>query len=122
MHRVVKAHLDDFQAVHAVSDREDKQFEAFLNYVVFRVYCAEKIEPRDLIYDGDDPGIDGVMIFIDDSYVSSIDEVEESMKDRRKDAEVTIVFTQAKTSESWAKAEINVFQSAINDFLSDSSS
>jgi hypothetical protein len=29
------------------------------------------------------------------------------------------VFTQAKTSESWSKAEINVFESAISDFLSD---
>ena len=41
------------------------------------------------------------------------------MKGRKRDTDVTIVFTQAKTSESWSKAEINVFEVAISDFLSD---
>lgn len=59
------------------------------------------------------------MIFIDDSYVSSIDEVTTAMEGKRRDADVTIVFTQAKASESWSKSEINVFQSAISDFLSE---
>lgn len=122
MHRVVKAHLDDFQVKHAVSDNRSKQFEAFLNYAIFRTHCAENIEPRDLVYEGDDPGIDGVMIFVDDSYVSSAEEVEEALKDRKRDADVTVVFTQAKTSESWSKGEINTFESAINDFLSEDAS
>lgn len=119
MHRVVKSHLADFEKKHSVSDSESKQFEAFLNYSVFRTHSAESIEPRDLVYDGDDPGIDGAMVFIDDSYASSIEEVEEAMTGRKRDAEVTIVFTQAKTSESWSKSDINTFESAINDFLSE---
>ena len=110
MHRVAKAHLEDFAKKYDVGDAEAKQFEAFLNYVIFRTHCAENVDPRDLVYDGDDPGIDGVMIFIDDAYVSSVDEVEEAMKGRKRDTDVTIVFTQAKTSESWSKAEINVFE------------
>jgi hypothetical protein len=32
MHRVVKAHLADFQQKFEVSDQESKQFEAFVNY------------------------------------------------------------------------------------------
>jgi hypothetical protein len=119
MHRVVKSHLVDFQNKHSVSDQEAKQFEAFLNYVIFKTLCAENVEPRNLVYEGDDPGIDGLMIFIDDSYVSSVEEVEEAMTGRRRDAEVTVVFAQAKTSESWSKTEINTFESAINDFLSE---
>ena len=119
MHRVVKSHLNDFQAKHAVSESVSKQFEAFLNYAIFRTFCAENIEARELIYDGDDPGIDGIMIFVDDSYISSIEEIEEVMRGRRRDAEVTVVFTQAKTSEAWSKSEINTFESALNDFLAD---
>jgi hypothetical protein len=121
MHRVVKAHLNDFESRYSVSEQEAKQFEAFLNYVVFRSHSAANIEPRDLVYEGDDPGIDGVMIFIDDSYVSSVEEVEEAMTGRKRDADVTIVFTQSKTSETWSKAEINTFESAIVDFLSEHS-
>ncbi|CAO4152619.1 AIPR protein [Methylorubrum extorquens] len=59
------------------------------------------------------------MIFIDDVFVSSREEVDEAFKARKRDAEVTVVFTQIKTSESWKKAEINTFESAILDFLSD---
>lgn len=119
MHRVVKSHLNDFEKKYSVSDQESTQFEAFLNYTIFRSRCVANIEPRELIYEGDDPGIDGVMIFIDDSYVSSVEEVEEAMKGRKRDAEVTVIFTQAKTSESWSKSDINTFESAITDFLSE---
>ena len=87
MHRVAKAHLEDFAKKYDVGDNETKQFEAFLNYVIFRTHCAENVDPHDLVYDGDDPGIDGVMIFIDDAYVSSVDEVEEAMKGRKRDTD-----------------------------------
>jgi hypothetical protein len=80
--------------------------------------CGEH-RARELIYEGDDPGIDGVMTFIDDMYVSSVEEVEEAMSGRKRDADVTVVFAQAKTSEAWSKAEINTFESALNDFLSE---
>jgi len=119
MHRVVKAHVADFQKKFEVSDQESKQFEAFVNYVVLRSLSADTVDPRDLVYEGDDPGIDGILIFIDDCYVSSVEEVQDAFSGKRRDADATVVFTQAKTSESWSKSEINIFESAINDFLSD---
>ena len=48
MHRVVKAHLNGFQAKHSISDDEAKQFEAFVNYSIFRSICAENVDPNDL--------------------------------------------------------------------------
>jgi hypothetical protein len=119
MHRVIKAHVADFQKKFEVTDQESKQFEAFVNYVVLRSLSAETVDPKDLIYEGDDPGIDGVLIFIDDAYVSSVEEVQDAFSGRRRDSDAVVVFTQAKTSESWCKSEINTFESAINDFLSD---
>lgn len=119
MHRVVGAHLGDFQKKYSVSGDESKQFEAFVNYAIFRSLCAENVDPKDLVYDGDDPGIDGVMIFVEDVYVASAEEVEDVFKGRKRNAEATVIFTQSKTSESWAKSDINTFQSAIVDFLSD---
>ena len=59
------------------------------------------------------------MIFVDDDYVSSVEEVNDALSGRNRDVEVTVVFTQAKTSEFWLKKEINTLQSAIIDFLSD---
>ncbi|SCC22530.1 MULTISPECIES: AIPR family protein [unclassified Gordonia (in: high G+C Gram-positive bacteria)] len=59
------------------------------------------------------------MTFVDEAYVASVDEVEDALKSRRRDASVSVVFTQAKTAESWKKSEISTFQAGILDFLSD---
>lgn len=119
MHRVVQAHVTDFQNKFEVSSDLTKQFEAFVNFVIFRSLCSESVDPNDLVYSGDDPGIDGIMIFVDDDYVSSAEEVNDALVGRKRDVDVTIVFTQAKTSEYWLKKDINTLQSAIIDFLSD---
>lgn len=112
--------MADFAKKFSLELPVSKQFEAFLNYSALRALCAESVDPTDLIYEGDDPGIDGVMVFLDDVYVSSSDEVDDFFTNRKRDVEATVVFTQAKTGESWDKKEINTFQSAITDFLSDS--
>jgi hypothetical protein len=119
MHRVVKSHLEDFRKKFSVTLNEDRSFEAFLNYSAFRRVSSDSVNPIDLIYDGDDPGIDGVLVFLEDSFVSSAEEVSDFFQARKRDVDATVVFTQAKTGESWDKKEINAFQSAILDFLSD---
>lgn len=119
MHRVVEAHLKDFVEKFDAGGDQSKQFEAFVNYSIFRKYCGDQIDPGELVYEGDDPGIDGYMTFVDEAYVASVDEVEDALKSRRRDASVSVVFTQAKTAESWKKSEISTFQAGILDFLSD---
>jgi hypothetical protein len=118
MHRVVQAHVADFDRKFALEESESRLFEAFVSYAVFRSFSAEGVDPKDLIYEGDDPGVDGILIFVDDAYVASVEEVEDAFSERKRDAEVTIVFTQSKTSENWSKGDINTFESAIRDFLS----
>ena len=55
MHRVVQAHVADFQNNFDVSNDPSKQFEAFVNYqTVFRSLCSEGIDPKELVYGGDD--------------------------------------------------------------------
>lgn len=118
MHRIVESHLNYFVNRFGILGERDKQFESFLNFSIFRQFCLNNVEPDSLRYDGDDPGIDGIMIFVGDEYVGSPDEVREAFSGRKRDIEVHIVFTQAKTSEKWEKGEINKFQSAVQDFLS----
>lgn len=119
MHRVVKSHLKDFSEKYSVGWDEAKAFEAFVNYGALRTLCAEAVDPKDLVYEGDDPGIDGVMVLLDDVFVSSSEEVDDFFLSRKRDVDATIIFTQAKSGESWDKKEINTFQSAVQDFLSD---
>jgi hypothetical protein len=119
MHRVVQNHLAEFCRKFSIELDISKQFEAFVNFAAYRTLCAEPVDPKDLIYEGNDPGIDGVMIFLDDVFVSSSDEVNHFFNNRKRDVDATIIFTQAKTGENWEKAPINTFQSAILDFLRD---
>lgn len=122
MHRVVRSHLNDFNAKYSVEWNEAKSFEAFVNYTSFRTLCAEAVDPKDLVYDGDDPGIDGVMIFLDDVFVSSNEEVDDFFQSRKRDVDASIILTQAKSGESWDKKEITTFQSAAQAFFSDENS
>jgi len=120
VHIVTQRFLDNFVENHGLRFDVSKNFEAFINYIIFRRYSSQIISPSELVYEGDDPGIDGVMIFLDDEPVSTSEEIDDYLKNRKKDVEVTVVFTQAKTSESWSKSEINTFESAITDFISPS--
>jgi hypothetical protein len=122
MHRVIKGHVDAFQADYGLEYQDDKALEAFVNYCLFRRVSSAAVNPGDLVYEGDDPGIDGVMCFIDEEHVSSVDEVKATMQPRKRDYEVEIVFTQSKTPESWDKKEINTFESAVLDFLQEKQS
>ena len=75
------------------------------------------MSPNDLVYEGDDPGLDGVMIFLDDQYVSSPEEIDLILKGGKRDVTASVVFTQSKSGESWVKHEINTFKAAVEDFL-----
>lgn len=121
MHRVVSAHLEDFKKRFALDLDQSRAFEAFVSYVILRSVTADAVSPADLIYEGDDPGIDSCMIFVDDAYVNSAEEVEEALSGKRRDCDAVIIFIQAKTSEAWNKKEINTFQSGVVEFLSGNS-
>lgn len=120
MHRVISGQLKSFNEKFEINEVDTKSLEAFVNYILLREMTADNVSPSDLIYEGDDPGIDGVMIFLDDQYVSSPEEIEVNLKGRRRDVTATILFTQVKSGENWVKHEINTFKTAIEDFLRES--
>ncbi|WP_296577642.1 AIPR family protein [Phreatobacter sp.] len=119
MHRVVKGHLSAFNDAFGICLEESKAFEAFCSYSLFRKYSFDAVEPESLIYDGDDPGIDAIMIFINDKHITTPEEMDTIFGGKKNDNDLTFVFVQAKTSESWVKSEINTFESAVLDFLSE---
>lgn len=96
MHRVVRSHLVDFKRRFNITQCDDKSFEAFVNYSVLRSYSEDHVAPEDLIYDGDDPGIDGVMFFVDGAYISSVDELEDVINKSRRDVEIIIVLSNRR--------------------------
>lgn len=119
MHIIVRSCLNNFKDVHSLNADDSKSFELFVNYLSYSQHCVDHIDVEDLFVPDPEPGIDGAMIFCNDEYVSSVEEIEKIFSSARRDVDVNIVFTQAKTSESWDKHEINVFESALLDFISE---
>ena len=118
MHLVTKSYFDTFCQAFAAPYQETKNFEAFVNYCAFSKYSGDKVEASDLVYEGADPGIDGAFLFLDDRAIFSTQELNEILDNSRREFQVSIVFTQAKTSERWSKAEIDSYISSIQDYLS----
>ncbi|HMN15872.1 MAG TPA: AIPR family protein, partial [Bellilinea sp.] len=119
-HLIIKSHLKSFKRDYPSAQyAESSIFEAFVNYCALHVFSSDSVDPFDLVLAGDDPGIDGAMIFVGDAYVSTPEELSESFNAVNREAEVNIVFVQAKTGEAWKKHEINTFSVAIADFLSE---
>lgn len=119
MHLVTRSYFDTFCQNFSAPFDTAKNFEAFTNYCVFSKYSADSVEISDLIYEGADPGIDGALLFLDDRAVFSVEELTEIFNSSRREYHVTLVFTQAKTSTSWSKMEVDSFIAAISDFLSE---
>lgn len=119
MHLIVRSHLNDFSRIYPSTLDESERFEAFLNYCVLRQFSADNVDPADLVFLGQDPGIDGAMIIIGDAYVSTEEELVATLDAQSRDVDVSILFTEAKRSESWNKSEINSFSMGIADFLSE---
>ncbi|MCV5359827.1 AIPR family protein, partial [Escherichia coli] len=72
----------------------------------------------DLVYEGPDPGIDGAFLFLDDRAIFSTEELQEIFQNSRREFQVSLVFTQAKSSEKWSKQEIDSYIASIRDYLS----
>lgn len=119
MHLVTRSYFDTFCQDFAPPFSESKNFEAFVNYCVFSKYSGDNVEANELVYEGPDPGIDGALLFIDDRAVFSVEELDEIFKTSRREFAATIVLTQAKTSTSWSKQEIDSFVASVVDFLSE---
>ena len=117
MHRVIESHLEAFKSLFELDYKKTKIFEAFVNYVILKSYFPDNVQPQELIYEGDDPGIDGVLFLFDSNYIGSIDELKSTLKSSRQNWRVQIIFIQSTTSQSWEKKKINSFESALLDFL-----
>lgn len=103
---------------------ESKSFEKFVNYIIFSIddptLFTGDIELLDFISigGGNDTGIDGIGIRINDKFVRSQDEVNEIAKNSRK-LSIDFIFTQSKLSSGFNLAEFTKYGLGIKNFFSD---
>lgn len=104
--------------------KEDKLFEMFANYcIISRIHPEafatdfEKIEELN-VGGGEDTGLDGLGIVVNDHLVSSVEEID-GLKNFRKRLDVQFIFIQAKTSPKFEAEKVGTFIFGVKEFFRD---
>jgi len=118
LHRVLESHLAAFKELHELTFEESKLFESFTAFTLAGIYSFDELEPETLVFDGDEPGIDAFLVFINDKCITTLEEAENIFRAKKSDNDVKLVALQSTVSEHWDKAKLNTFESAVLDFTS----
>lgn len=126
--KIIKGYIKDFKEDFGIEEnKEDILFEKFANYcIVSRIHPEafssdfEKIEEMN-VGGGEDTGIDGLGIFVNDHLVSSIDEIKAIMETHKR-FDTQFVFIQTKTSPKFEASEVGTFIFGVKNFFSEESS
>ena len=120
MHKIVSSHLNNFVKEHSIESLpEEKQFEYFCNYCIVNQYYPARFDIDKVTTEEDDSGIDGIAFIIDGELTLTIDEVRKIFSKPKRNIEVSILFIQAKRSESFKRGDILKFGDGVIDFFRD---
>ena len=99
MNRIIKSHLQSFQATNGLEDLDaQSSFEHFVNYCVGYRHTGAPFDTHAVTTDDPDAGIDGVICLVDNEIVMTADECEEVFKRSKRNVDAKIIFTQSTTS------------------------
>lgn len=118
MHRIVKAHLDNFVKSYGIESlEEDVQFELFCNKAILASRVSMDFEIDDVTTGPRDDGMDGVAIIIDEELCISEEDAASVFSSQRKNHDVDIVFIQSKRSEYFDLGDFLKFKESIFRFI-----
>ncbi|SHH77926.1 AIPR protein [Chryseolinea serpens] len=107
--------------------KEDQLFEHFCNYCILSKIHPEafyndnfKIEELN-VGGGNDTGIDGVAIVVNEHIVSSNEEID-ALKNQLQRLDVKFIFIQSKTSSEFKASDLATFIFGVKDFFKDTPS
>lgn len=116
MNNIIKPFLEEHKKSYELTCDEAMCFENMVNYLVARNYLSRHFDPDDLSLGKGEVGIDGVAIIVNDTLVTSLSQIEEFFKGNA-DISVSVIFTQAKTSESIKCEMLSHFFTCVKNFI-----
>jgi hypothetical protein len=121
MHRIIKAHLDNFVGGFGLqADDEATQFEKFVAHcVIFNRYSGG-FDLDDVVTSQGDDGIDGVAIVIDEAVTTSAEDAVSIFQAPRRNHDVEVLFVQAKRSEGFDLGDFLKFKEGVLRFATQS--
>lgn len=123
--KIIAGYYQDFKNDFGIEEtKEDKLFEIFVNYcIISRIHPEAFTTDFNRIDDlnvgaGEDTGIDGLAIIVNDHLISSKQEIDD-LKQYRKKLDVQFIFIQTKTSPKFEAEKIGTFIFGVKDFFRD---
>ncbi|MEK6742232.1 MAG: AIPR family protein [Nitrospirota bacterium] len=118
--KILESYIADFVASNNIdSSDEAKVFEYFVNHLVLTRIHPENTDFESTTVGGDDDlGIDGLAILVNEHIVTSAEEVKYFKTNLRR-LDVQFIFTQSKTADKFAGAEIDTFLYGVQRFFDD---
>lgn len=121
MHRIVKAHLDSFvKSFGLEADNEASQFEKFAAHCVISNRYSSSFDLDDVVTDAGDDGIDGLAIVVDETILTSAEDVQAVFAGQRRNHDVDVIFIQAKRSDGFDLGDFLKFKEGILRFVNQS--
>jgi hypothetical protein len=123
MDRMTKILVDELNLSIGQSGKSDAdKFENFVNYTITTSNFSKSFDVTSIdTGKGNDTGIDGIAIIVNDQLIEHCDEITEII-DTGNRLRVEYIFIQSKTSEGFKTSEIGQFTHGILDFLSETPS
>ncbi len=122
---IIKVRFSKFIEQYGLTKNEESHnFEIYVNYLLFTAHQTDVFSVKTSLFDTvnvggkDDLGLDGIGIKINDSFITSKEDIEEYVKAKKK-MNIELFFTQSKYRPNFVAKEFNVFQSGIVDAVSE---
>lgn len=117
--QILGSYLADFASEKHLEDRpESEQFECFISHCVV---AKDYPEPFDIetvrVGGGNDYGIDGLAVILNEHLVGSIEDIEYFRRQSRR-FDVRFIFIQAKTSATFDSGDMQKFLYGVGRFFS----
>lgn len=120
MNVMLKSYFNNFIDSNNLDEYSDNDnFERFCNYYLINQYYPQDFDLDSCsIGGGDDSGIDGLCIIIDDICVRNLDDLKKLYASTKK-IDVKFIFNQSKNSEKFELGGILKFISGVRHFFND---
>lgn len=115
IHSYLDAHIKEYEIE---TYRLAEAFEHFINKCIINRLTIERFDPKDIMTDGGEIGLDGVAILLNGQLVTDLETCTNIFNQNRK-VNAKLVFIQTKTSESFDGGEISTFLKGIKHFFED---
>ncbi len=121
MDRIIQSYMSDFlKSQQIIEIDQSKQYELFSTYCIVSQHYNEIFALNDIVVgSGNDCGIDGVAVLANGALVTSKEEIDDLIEINKSLRDVTFIFVQSKTSNSFSGSDIGTFGTGVLDFFSE---